>query len=141
MPVKRIFPVFVGYDAVLDGFWVNRYADDIFRNLLSPELRGRVRPLTVMSAESLESLLPYTSAGDTPWTDFLARRFFDDKVVDYSVSQAIYDWRAEKKIDVRRNALILKEFESIFQKTLAKYKEDSSLPVVADSASQDYVRT
>jgi hypothetical protein len=126
MPAKRIFSVFVGYDAVLDGFWVNRYADEIFRTFLSPGLRGRVRPLTVMSVESLESLLPYTSAGDISWTDFLARRFFDGKVVDYSVSQAIYDWRAERKIGLRRNALILKEFESIFQKALAKHKEDSA---------------
>lgn len=124
MTPKRIFPVFVGYDAVLDGFWVNRYADDIFKNHLVAGLRGPVRPLTVMSVESLESLLPYTSAGDVTWTDFLARRFFDDQVVDYSVSQAIYDWRAEKKIEVRRNALILKQFESIFQKALAKYKAD-----------------
>jgi hypothetical protein len=63
MPPRRIFPVFAGYEASLDGFWVNRYADDIFRGLLMPGLRGRARPLTVMSVESLESLLPYTSAG------------------------------------------------------------------------------
>jgi hypothetical protein len=125
VPPKRIFPVCVGYEAALDSFWVNRYGDDLFRELSIKDLRGRVRPLTVMSVESFETVVPYTSAGDIPWTEFLARRFYDDKVVDYSVSQAIYDWRVEKKIEVRRNALILKEFESIFKKALAKYKEDS----------------
>jgi hypothetical protein len=134
MAPKRIFPVFVGYETSLDGFWVNRYADDIFRDLLEPGLRGRVQPLTLMSVEAFETLIAYTSAGDIPWTELLKRRFYDDKVVDYSIAQAIYDWREAEKVDVRRNSFILKDFESIFHKALAKYKDDVGDTTPADSA-------
>ena len=121
MAPKRIFQISVGYEMTVDGFWMNRYADDIFRTLLRPGLRGRVRPITVMSVESFESLIAYTSAADITWTDLLTRRLENDKVVASSVSQAIYNWRVERKLDMRRNGFILKAFALIFQVVLERY--------------------
>ena len=101
---------------------MNRYADDI----LKPGLCGRVRQVTLMSPESFERLIAFISAGDITWSDLVTYRFSDDKVVASSVSQAIYDWRVEAKLDVRRHGFILKDLDSIFQILLAKYEEDPS---------------
>lgn len=122
---RRIYPVFVGYEFTLDAFWINRYADDLFRDLLPSGLRGRVRPLTVMSVEALEGALPYFVAGDFTWMELLESRFIGDKVSELSVYQKIHDWRSKHNQDVRRNQFILKHFESIFEKALAKFKDDS----------------
>jgi hypothetical protein len=118
----RIFPVLVGYEICLDSFWVNRYSDDLFRKLL--RLGIGCRPLTVMSVETLEVVLPYISAGDITWRALLERRFFgpDDKVVDYSVYQALYDWRAQAGIVHRRNDVLLQAFSSVFEIVMSRFK-------------------
>jgi hypothetical protein len=121
---KRIFPVLVGYEISLDASFVNRYGDEIFRTLLTPDLRPRVRPLTIMSVEAFEIAVAYTSAGDITWAELLGRRFYDDKVLDISVYQTIHDWRNENNVELKRNKFILQDFESIFDKAVAKYKRD-----------------
>lgn len=61
--------------------------NNAFRSLCAPpEFAGR----KVISAREAF----YTGAGDISWPDLLDRRFDpDNKVVYYSVYQAIYDWR------------------------------------------------
>ena len=122
-PPKRIFPVVVGYEPCLESFLVNACADDEFQKLLDPRLRQRVRPLTMMSVETFEIAVAYTSAGDISWPDLLERRFDpNDKVVYYSVYQAIYDWRTAGNRDLRRNEFVLQGFESAMVGALQKYK-------------------
>ena len=120
---RRIFPVLVGYESTLDAFWMNRYADDLFHKMVDVAHKAIVRPLTLLSAESFETSLSHTAAGDISWPDLLSRRFVDDKVVDYSVAQAIYDWREETATERRRNDFILAEFKGLFDRGLASYKE------------------
>jgi hypothetical protein len=59
-----VYPVLVCYEPSVDSFWVNRYANEVFVELLGGRLPDRLRPLTVMSIEGLEMALPYVSAGD-----------------------------------------------------------------------------
>jgi hypothetical protein len=121
---KRVFPVLVGAEPSLDSFWVNRYADNLFETIVGPELRPAIRPITLMSAEALENAVPYAAAGDISWPALLELRFLhnNSKVVDYSVDQAIYDWRVAKGLDVRRNEFMLSTYSEVFQSVLARYK-------------------
>ena len=102
---------------------MNRFADDEFQKLLDPGLRQRVRPLTIMSVETFEIAVAYTSIGDISWPDLLERRFDpNDKVVHYSVYQAIYDWRTASNRALRRNEFVLRGFDSAMVQALQKYK-------------------
>jgi hypothetical protein len=127
MTPKRVIPVLVGYELSLESFWMNRYADDLFKGFIPPSTRGAIRPVTLMSVETLELILPHMAAGDTTWADLLERRFFQDdqgtlKVVDYSVFQACYDWRAEAGIERRRNIYMKNAFDDLFVRVMALYK-------------------
>ena len=128
MKPQRVFPVLVGYEPSLDSFWMNRYADNIFGTFLNSTLRPRVRPVTLMSAEALEGAVPYTAAGDISFPDLLDLRFFDGqtKVVDYSVYQAIYDWRVARGEAIKRNEFMLSTFSEVFKKALEKYKGEDN---------------
>jgi hypothetical protein len=128
MKPDRVFPVLVGYEPNLDSFWMNRYADNIFGKFLDSKLRPRVRPVTLMSAEALEGTVPYTAAGDISFPDLLDLRFFDGqtKVVDYSIYQAIYDWRVARGEAIKRNEFMLSTFSQVFKKALEKYKGEGN---------------
>ena len=51
MRPKAVFPVLVCYEAAVESFWLNKYADGIFRPLVAGH--DRIQPLTMMSIEEL----------------------------------------------------------------------------------------
>jgi hypothetical protein len=118
----RVYPVFVGYDLALDSFWINRYADDLFRTFVPKDVVSR--PLTVMSAETLETIVPHFASGDLTWPELLEKRFFgpDSKVVDYSVFQALHDWREEHQTKRHLNDFMHVAYQKVFETTLSAFR-------------------
>ena len=86
-----------------------------------------------MSANECEELLPYSSANDFSWADLCESRFDREQVRLWSVHQAIYDLRHERHLGVRRNEVILKRFEDIFNGMLQTYGVDRSDPATEQS--------
>lgn len=118
-----VYPVLVCYEAAVESFWINKYANRIFRDLVGAD--DRVRPLTVMSVEELESLLPHMARGELTWPTFLSRRFEGDGVRPESVSQALYDLKRESQ-EVRppsRNDFLLQAYEDAFEGVMSLYRD------------------
>jgi hypothetical protein len=94
--------------------------------LVRSDIASIVQPVTIMSVEAFEQAIAYIAAGDITWPELLSMRFFgENQVVDYSVSQLIYDWRTASGLDVRRNERILAQFEEIYRRVITTFKADS----------------
>jgi hypothetical protein len=109
----------------LDSFFVNTYAAEQFEPLIASELKNVIQPLTVMSVQTFEMVLPYTSVGDVSWQELIERRFVGGRVVNGMMSayQAIYDWRKDSRRDVRRNEFVMSGFYAAMDQGIGSFKE------------------
>lgn len=76
---SRVYPILIGDEPALQTLAANRYLDEEFTKQLSPR-PDTVAPLTVMSIDELDELLPYITAGDATWRQVLDVRFEQDGV-------------------------------------------------------------
>jgi hypothetical protein len=81
----------------------------------------QVRPLTVMSVNECEELLPYSAANAFSWADLCESRFDNGQVSVWSVHQAIYDLRHGRNVGMERNRPLLDRFEAIYRDILQTY--------------------
>jgi hypothetical protein len=132
MRPKAIYPVLVCYEAAVETFWLNKYADGIFRSIVGD--RTHIKPLTMMSIQELESLLPHMIRDGLTWPEILGRRFHDGTVWPISVHQAVYEWSRGRRLPPSRNEFLLKAYEDTFNESLALIKDDEP---TADSAHGD----
>ena len=102
---KRIYPVLVTDETASESFGFNAYLNEHFQL----ELGGlpTVRPLTVMSIDEFEELLPYASENVFSWAELCEARFDKREVCVLSVHQAIYDLRNDRNGEVKRNKYLL----------------------------------
>jgi len=119
---ERIYPVFVGYEPVLESFFMNSYLHEKFRTFI-PENENDVivKPLTVMSVDELENLLPHIEAGAITWPEILNERFDRDRVRATSVHQALYDRSQQKGVTHASNRYLLEGFDAIFADISSRY--------------------
>jgi hypothetical protein len=120
-----IYPVLVCYEAAVESFWLNKYADGIFRAIVGD--RKNIRPLTIMSIQELESLLPHMIRDGLTWPEILSRRFHKDTVWPISVHQAVYEWSKDKRLEPSRNDFLLAAYKETFDKSLAYMKNDKTV--------------
>ena len=73
------------------------------------EFRGNtsIRPLTVMSIDELEAVLPYTAGNTFSWKEILEERFNRNEVTWFSVHQTVYDFVKHHSKDHTRNEFLL----------------------------------
>ena len=76
---SRVYPILIGDEPALQTLAANRYLDEEFTKQLSPR-PDAVAPLTVMSIDGLDELLPYIAAGAASWRQVLDVRFEQDGV-------------------------------------------------------------
>jgi hypothetical protein len=133
MKPERIYPVFVGYEPVLESFFVNTYLQQRFRGFVPKKEDGVVvQPISVMSVDELEKLLPNIYAGACTWMEILNERFDEDRVKAFSVHQTLYDLCQKKRVEIKNNDFLLAGFDEIFSTVFSKYRENDSeqqLPV------------
>lgn len=119
---QRIFPVLVGYEPTLETFSMNSYLHEKFRPFVSAQENDMsVLPLTVMSVDEFEGVLPNIEAGAFTWTELLGERFDHDRVRAFSIHQTVYDLCRKKNLQIQRNRFLLDQFEAIFNDIASRY--------------------
>jgi hypothetical protein len=127
MKPERVYPVFVGYEPVLESFSINTYLQQKFRQFVpKKENDVVVQPITVMSVDELEKLLPNIQAGTCTWMELLNERFDDDRVRAFSVHQTLYDLCQNKRTEFERNSFLLAGFDEIFATIFSRYEGNDS---------------
>ena len=117
--VERWLGILASVPAV-ESFWLNKYADGIFRPLVAGH--DRIQPLTILSIEELESLLPHMIRDGLTWPEILGRRFHNGTVLPISVHQAVYEWARERQLPPSRNDFLLKAYSDTFNESLALHR-------------------
>ena len=111
MRPNAIYPVLVCYEAAMESFWVNKYANRIFQPMVAGH--HRVRPLTILSIQELESLLPHMIRDGLTWSKILSLRFKNGEVVPQSVHQVLYDWSRARELAPNRNEFLLQAYSAL----------------------------
>jgi hypothetical protein len=111
VPRPLVYPVLVGYEASLESLFVNVYANELFQPAI--HRATGVRPLTVLSIQELESLLPRITRGDFTWSAILEKRFRGEEVSPVSVSQTLYDFSI--RTPHSRNEFLRKWYDAAFE--------------------------
>jgi hypothetical protein len=119
---ERLFPVLVGYEPTLETFSMNTYLHEKFRPFISAkENEVSVLPLTVMSVDEFEGVLPNIQAATFTWPELLGERFDHDRVRAFSIHQTVHDLCQKKGAEIQRNQFLLDQFESIFKEIASRY--------------------
>jgi hypothetical protein len=123
---KPIYPVVVVYESGLQCPGANAFINRIFQEYRAQITDSTlVRPLTVMSVEELEGLLPQTEAALTTWQEVLEERFSRDEVQLISIHQAIYDILKRKGKRAKNNEFLHDTSDGIFESITAYFPEQS----------------
>ena len=94
--------------------------NEIFQKEISED--PKIQPITVMSVNELEELLPYVSENAFSWTELLGSRFIGTELATVSVHQAIYDLCQSKGLPSRRNQAIRPKFDKVWSIISDRYK-------------------
>jgi hypothetical protein len=116
---RRVYPILVTDEPALESFGFNAYLNELFQKEIA--IDDVIRPLTAMSVNECEEILPYTTSNAFSWAELCESRFQNTDVRIWSVHQAIYNLRHQKRVGVLRNEYLLKRFEAIYRDILTTY--------------------
>jgi hypothetical protein len=116
----RIYPIFVSDEPAVETFFFNSFMNEIFQKEISQG--PKIQPITVMSVNELEELLPFVSENAFSWTELLRSRFIGTELATVSVHQAIYDLCQSKGLASRRNQAIRPKFDKVWSIISSRYK-------------------
>ena len=116
-----VYPILVGDEPALQTFAANRYMDEEFTSQLPTPRPAAVAPLTVMSIDELEELLPYLSAGDASWRDALDPRFQQDGVTPDPFHTTWATFRKTHNIAHRPNSFLSDADERVRARIFERY--------------------
>lgn len=113
---KAIYPVLVSYESAVESFFVNTYANRLFQPLIGDS--ENIRPVTLISIEELESVLPRMITDGLTWSELLEYRFSGNRVRPESVSQIVYDWAQANHLSPSRNEFLLSAYQRAFEESV-----------------------
>jgi hypothetical protein len=116
----RIYPVCVSDEPVVESFFFTTYSNEIFLRQLSAG--SHIQPVTMMSINELEEILPYVSANSFSWPELLDFRSRGPTGGAFSVHQAIYDLLRAKALPASRNQAVRKNFDQVWKIIGSRYK-------------------
>jgi len=116
----RIYPIFVSDEPAVETFFFNAYSNEIFQKNLPGG--SRIQPITVMSINELEEILPYVSENAFSWAELLQSRFNGVGVRPFSVHQTIYDLSRSKGLQPHRNQAMRNGFDKVWAIISSRYK-------------------
>ena len=119
MKPVRIFPVCISDEPAVESFFFTAYANEIFQRQLSAG--SHIQPVTMMSVNELEEILPYVSDNAFSWEELFD---FRNKNLGgaFSVHQAIYDLLRAKGHPPSRNQAVRRSFDELWRVISARYK-------------------
>lgn len=113
---ERVFPVVIVDEKAMECLAMNTYINEVFQDLLGGDVPNGLRPLTIMSIDELEELLPYIQQQGVSWTELLQSRFKNDNVVITSVHQGLYNINRDRKTAIMRNSFLINRYEALFER-------------------------
>ena len=124
-PLPVIYPVFISDEPMVEATFSNAYFNEWFQEEGINE--QRVKPLTVMSVDELEQILPHVADNDFTWEELLQSRFNEFGVYPHSVGQTIYDLLLSKGLSSKQNQALKRksdEFAEIIRRVFQRNSED-----------------
>jgi len=123
-------------EPAVESFFFTAYANDTFEKEVPAE--SRIRPVTMMSVDELEEILPYVSENLFSWSELLDFRLSGPTGGAFSVYQKI---AAGQGLSVRRNQEIHKSFDEVWKIICSRYKTPkpyvkSTAPAAHDNISR-----
>ena len=120
MKPGRIYPVCVSDEPAVESFFFTAYSNELFQKEVPAG--SRIQPVTMMSINELEQILPYVSANSFSWPELLDFRSNGPTGGAFSVHQAIYDLLRSKGLPPSRNQAIRKNFDEVWRIISSRYK-------------------
>ena len=109
--IPSIYPVFVSDEPIVEAAFSNAYFNEEFQKEGIDDLR--VKPLTVMSTDEFEQVLPHVAENDFTWEELLQIRFNEFGVYPFSVGQTIYDLLHSKSLASKQNPALKKKGDEL----------------------------
>ncbi len=119
MKPVRIYPVCVSDEPAVESFFFTTYSNEVFQKEVTAGLG--IQPVTMMSVNELEEILPYVSAGSFSWEELLDFRL-NHLSGAFSVHQAIYDLLRQKVLPTIRNEKVREGFDQAWRTINSRYK-------------------
>ena len=119
MRPARIFPVCISDEPAVESFFFTAYANEIFQKELASG--SHIQPVTMMSINELEEILPYVSDNAFTWEELLDFRL-KNLGGAFSVHQAIYDLLRAKGLPPSRNQAVRRNFDEVWRIIGGRYK-------------------
>ncbi len=120
---ERVYPVFIGYEPTLECFFMNSYLHEKFRPFIPERVNDViVKPLTLISVDEIERVLPNMETGAITWPELLNERFDRDRVRGFSVHQALHDLTKKRGVEIARNKFLLQGFDAISEEISRRYE-------------------
>ena len=117
----RIFPVCVSDEPAVESFFFTTYSNEMFQKELPAE--SHIQPVTMMSINEMEEILPYVSGNSFSWAELLDFRF-NNLTGAFSVHQAIYDLLRAKGLPRSRNQAVRTSFDEVWRIISSRYKPE-----------------
>ena len=109
--IPVIYPVFVSDEPIVEATFSNAYFNEDFQKEGIDELR--VKPLTVMSTDEFEQVLPHVADNDFTWEELLQIRFNEFGVYPFSVGQTIYYLLRSKGLASKQNPALKQKADEV----------------------------
>lgn len=119
MKPARIYPVCVSDEPAVESFFFTTYSNEVFQKEVAAGFG--IQPVTMMSVNELEEILPYVSAGSFSWEELLDFRL-NHLSGAFSVHQAIYDLLRQKRLPTIRNQKVREGFDDAWRAINSRYK-------------------
>ena len=119
MKPVRIFPVCISDEPAVESSFFTSYSNELFQKEVAGAIS--IQPVTMMSVNELEEILPYVAGNAFSWADLLDFRS-RHLTGAFSVHQAIYDLLREKNLPASRNPAVRKSFDEVWRIISARYK-------------------
>jgi hypothetical protein len=124
MKPARIYPVCVSDEPAVESFFFTTYSNEVFQKEVTAGLG--IQPVTIMSVNELEEILPYVSAGSFSWEELLDFRL-NNLSGAFSVHQAIYDLVRQKGLPTIKNEKVRVAFDEAWRTINSRFKAPVAL--------------
>jgi hypothetical protein len=106
-----IYPVFISDEPIVEAAFSNAYFNEEFQKEGIDKMR--VKPLSVMSTDEFEQVLPHVAENDFTWEELLQIRFNGFGVYPFSVGQTIYDLLRSKGLPSKQNPALKRKADEV----------------------------
>jgi hypothetical protein len=108
-----IYPVLLSEERSFESFEMNAYLNEIFDAQRQLATTTCVKPLTTMSIDELEWVLPLVADETVTWDELLDARFDGEHVRALSVHQALYNIGLNRPLPQRVNTVLRNRFAGL----------------------------